>query len=185
VCVQLPHASHQRNRVREQLPLSTYCKDTKRTAATSTPIALVVVLFGCTVEVALGRGYAWPEMNCSFPGRSWARYFSQITVQGIDSVWKLNFEMPVFAPGLCSPHQYRIQFFIKFSTPKKHRHILTRSVERPNFTNLYTNRKESTTLKLLKVFVSCQRLFVTLHRCCVIWRRRIIMRDFRIIYIRC
>ena len=27
--------------------------------------------------------------------------------------------MPVFAPGLCSPHQYGIQFFIKFSTPKK------------------------------------------------------------------
>ena len=71
--------------VREQLPLSTgqdhaamwclpgkdaYCKYTKRTAATSTPIALVVVVFGCIVEVALGRGYAWPEINGPFPGRS-------------------------------------------------------------------------------------------------------------------
>jgi hypothetical protein len=78
---------------------------------------------GCTLWMYCGGGVgarlcmAWNELSLSRALVS--AIFSQITVQGIDSVWKLIFEMPVFAPGLCSPHQYRIQFFIKFSTPKK------------------------------------------------------------------
>ena len=83
-------------------------------------------------------------------------------------------------------HLINIAFIFgsNFLGQKKHRQILTQRVERPNFTNLYTNRKESTTLTLQRFSYRAKNCFVNLHRCCVIWRRRITMRDFHTVYVR-
>ena len=159
--------------VREQLPLSTrhdhaamwclpgkdvYCKHTKRTAATSTPIALVVVLFGCTVEVALGRGYAWPEMNGPSPGRSWGRYFYKNSPRN----WlrlKTKFWNNRVDPGLCSPHQYRIYFWIKFSRPKKTQTHFNPERGTAQLHKFVYKQERVHNLDATKVFVSCQKLF--------------------------